>query len=179
MADFQARLDKFLRPTGTLPPPRIRQPVFFLPTWVLLKEEGGMERLKQEKLYEEACYFRDKDEGKCWFSVAQISKYLDDEHASDNKQDRKSHAWILWLTARCLLLTAVLEARYSPESKFMPKNKLREELGYYGDSAKAAKQLFRENLGPEWKRMDDASQLCGEMRLRMIAQMQDKASSKT
>lgn len=109
-----------------------------------------------------------KDVVGCWNKLVFISDYLHEKSQSDKTENPKARAWNIWLTARSSLLTALLEV----ECSFYTRG----ELAFCANRAEDAQKSFEEDKDAEWKDMDDASQLCGEMRIRMIDRKLNKAS---
>ncbi|KAI4246428.1 MAG: hypothetical protein L6R42_009912, partial [Xanthoria sp. 1 TBL-2021] len=136
------------------------------------------ERIQQEKAYhsyyppedpKDAGYYSwKKDVKKCGNKLKVIFAYLCGESQLDKTENPKERAWNIWLTARSTLLTAVLQGTFELQNSG--------ELGVCANRANDAKKSFTEDKDAEWKDMDDASQLCGEMRVRMFAQKLNKAS---
>ncbi|KAL8929733.1 MAG: hypothetical protein Q9172_000290 [Xanthocarpia lactea] len=158
MDDFKSKLDVFLRPTE-----------------MQARWDSFVQR--QETLYAavgpgdaEGCQ-RNEDERECWNKLADVSNQLLDDRC-DDKHTSKTRAWNIWMTARCVLLTAELETKY------ITNFHLCQELGDCVSRAKDAKKSFNEDGDPEWKDMDDSWHLCNEKRRQIFEHCFERNVSK-
>ncbi|KAL8863512.1 MAG: hypothetical protein Q9178_000193 [Gyalolechia marmorata] len=140
---------------------------------------------RQETLYAETYHFcyslkgpggteghkRNEDERGCWNKLADLSNHLL-QNRYDDKNTCKTRAWNIWMTARCVLLTAELETMY------ITTFHLCQELGDCVRRAKDAKKSIDKDGDPEWKDMDDSLHLCNEKRRQIFEHCFERNVSK-
>lgn len=98
---------------------------------------------------------------RCLEKLREIEAYLETESMKDKDEAVKAQAWNIWMTARCTLMRAKVEEKYSFHTSL--------SLASCAGRAKYAKESCTKK-DPELKdTMNDVWKLCEEMRTSLIA----------
>ena len=92
-----------------------------------------------------------------------IEGYLEKESMTDKNEPAKAQAWNIWMTARCTLMRAKVEEKYSFHTSL--------SLASCAGRAKYAKESWIKEYPELEGTINDVSELCEEMREGLIASL--------